>query len=129
MASKNPNHVTSLRSYATYLRHFFHYCHVLRGVLGMHLILVLSGGIAFARCEAIPIMQGIYFSLITSTTVGYGDITPKTGIGQCVSVFLALLGTIFFGLLVSVATQAFTVTIRQYQDASRHAAANAQEGN
>ena len=78
--------------------------------------LVLLGGIGFARCEGIPTAQGIYFSLITSTTVGYGDISPNTGIGQCISVYLAFLGTILFGLVVAVATQAFTMTIREYRN-------------
>jgi voltage-gated potassium channel len=114
MVSKNSSRVTSLKSFWTFTYHFLHYCYVLRGILGVMLLLVILGGIGFARCEGRPISQGVYFSLITSTTVGYGDITPHTGIGQCISVFLALIGTIFFGLVVAVATQAFTVTIHEY---------------
>ena len=59
--------------------------------------------------------------MITATTVGYGDISPATGLGQCLSVFLALLGTVHFGLVVAVATQAFTVTIKEYRTESREA--------
>ena len=114
MTRKQSSSVTSLKTYLTYLSHFIHYCYVLRGLLGIHVVSVLLGGAAFARCESIPLGQGIYFALITSTTVGYGDITPKTGIGQCISVLLALIGTVFFGLVVAVATQAFRVTIREY---------------
>jgi len=117
MASKKSKRVTSLKSFLTFTTHFFHYCHVLRGLLGVQFALVLLGGIGFARCEGIPIVQGVYFSLITSTTVGYGDITPKTGVGQCISIYLAFLGTIVFGLLIAVATQAFTVTIKEYRHA------------
>ena len=115
MDKKKSTAVTSLKSFVTFTSHFVQYCYVLRGLLGMQAALVLLGGIAFSRCEGIPIAQGIYFSLITSTTVGYGDITPKTGIGQVVAVILALVGTILFGLVVAVATQAFKVTIREYQ--------------
>lgn len=114
MTSKKSRGVTFLRSYLTYLSHFAHYCYVLRGLLGTHVALVLLGGAGFAWFEGIPVAQGIYFSLITSTTVGYGDITPSTGLGQCISVLLALIGTVFFGLVVAVATQAFRVTIREY---------------
>jgi hypothetical protein len=117
MASKKSTRVTSLKSFLTFKKHFFHYCHVLRGLLGMHFTLVLLGGIGFAHFEDIAASQGIYFSLITSTTVGFGDIAPKTGIGQCISVYLALVGTVLFGLIVAVATQAFTVTIKEYQHA------------
>jgi hypothetical protein len=114
MTSKRSSGVTFFRSYLTYLSHFAHSCYVLRGLLGTHVLLVLLGGAGFALCERVPIGQGIYFSLITSTTVGYGDITPTTGIGQCISVCLALIGTVFFGLVVAVATQAFKVTIREH---------------
>ena len=102
------------RSYITYLSHFCHYCYVLRELLGAHVAMVLGGGVGFAWCEEIPISQGIYFALITSTTVGFGDITPQTGLGQWVAVALALVGTVFFGLVVAVATQAFRVTISEY---------------
>lgn len=117
MASKKSTHVTPRGSFLTFTTHFFHYCHVLRSLLGIQLVIVMLGGIGFARCEGIPTLQGIYFSLITATTVGYGDITPKTGVGQCISVFLAFIGTIFFGLMVAVATQAFKVTIDEYHHA------------
>ena len=106
--------VTSTKSFVTYLRHFAHYCFILRALLGSHLALVVLSGVAFAWCEGIAAEQGIYFALITSTTVGYGDITPKTGIGQCISVFMALVGTILFGLVVAVATRAFRVTIEEH---------------
>ena len=117
MASKKSTDVTSMKSILTFTSHFFHYCYVLRGLLGAHFGLVLLGGIGFAWCEELRTSQGIYFSLITSTTVGYGDISPNTGIGQCISVLLALIGTILFGLLVAVATQAFRVTINEYRQA------------
>ena len=57
------------------------------------------------------------FALITSTSVGYGDITPDTQIGQLISVPLALIGTVFFGLVVATATRAVTLTVQEYQDA------------
>lgn len=110
-----PHKVSSFRSFLTFTSHFLHYCHVLRGLLGMQLTLVLAGGISFALCEDIPIDQGIYFALITATTVGYGDIAPTTGLGQCISVCIAFMGTIHFGLVIAVATHAFTVTINEYR--------------
>ena len=111
------NDINSLRSFLTFTSHFIHYCYVLRGLLGMQLVLVLRGGLGFALYEGKPIGEGIYFSLITATTVGYGDVSPATGIGRCISVFIAFVGTVHFGLVVAVATQAFTVTIKEYRDA------------
>jgi voltage-gated potassium channel len=114
MVDKLAERILSPRSVLTYASHFLRSCHILRGVLGAHFLVVVLGGVTFSLCERIRITEGIYFALITATTVGYGDITPKTGIGQCISVLLALVGTVFFGLVVAVATRAFTVTVREY---------------
>jgi voltage-gated potassium channel len=106
-----------LHSFRIFVAHFFHICFVLRGVLGVLLVLVLSGGLAVSLCEGFSAWEGIYFAIITSTSVGFGDITPDTVIGQCISVALALIGTIFFGLVVGAATHAVTVASRDYQGA------------
>jgi voltage-gated potassium channel len=107
------NHTPWFKSFWTFNTHFFHYCFVLRGVLGVQISLVLLGGVLVSLIEEISIWEGVYFALITSTTVGYGDITPDSVPGQILSVFLALAGTVFFGLLVAVATRAFSVTIKE----------------
>lgn len=38
------------------------------------------------------IPKGIYWAIVTLTTVGYGDITPVTNIGQIVSGIIMILG-------------------------------------
>ena len=38
------------------------------------------------------IPRSIYWSIVTLTTVGYGDITPKTPIGQFVAAFVMIMG-------------------------------------
>jgi voltage-gated potassium channel len=38
------------------------------------------------------IPRGIYWSIVTLTTVGYGDISPKTGLGQTVAALIMILG-------------------------------------
>lgn len=115
MSSMQSRGAMGVKSFWTFTRHFLHYCFVLRGFLAAQFALMFLGGWLFSQCEQIPLSQGFYFALITSTTVGYGDITPNTGLGQCISVYLAFSGTILFGLIVAVATQAFTVTIDEYR--------------
>ena len=39
---------------------------------------------------SIPV--GMYWAVVTLTTVGYGDVTPQTGIGQVLSVAMMILG-------------------------------------
>lgn len=40
--------------------------------------------------DSIP--RSIYWTIVTLTTVGYGDITPQTNLGQFLSAFIMLLG-------------------------------------
>lgn len=38
------------------------------------------------------IPKSVYWTIVTITTVGYGDITPKTGLGQAIAAFTMLIG-------------------------------------
>ena len=117
MTNTNSKRTPWLQSFNTFNFRFFHACFVMRGVLGVQLMLVLAGGLGVSDCEDISAWEGIYFALITSTSVGYGDITPETLIGQLISVALSLIGTVFFGLVVATATRAVTLTIHEYRGA------------
>ena len=38
------------------------------------------------------IPRSIYWAIVTLTTVGYGDISPQTDLGQCVAAIVMLIG-------------------------------------
>ena len=118
MSTKREIRLVDWKVFVTFQRLFLYYCFILRGLLVAQTLMVILLGLAFAKCENLPIGQGVYFSMITSTTVGFGDIAPKTGLGQCIAVLIAYFGVILFGLMVAVATRAFTVTIDEHMRAS-----------
>lgn len=105
--------VSSFKSFQTFTALLVRYLYILRGLLGAQLALVVGCGLLFAQLEDRELWDGVYFAIISATTVGYGDISPATFPGQLISIFLALLGTIFFGNLVAVSTHAFSMTIKQ----------------
>ena len=53
------------------------------------------------------IPRSIYWAIVTLTTVGYGDIHPKTGLGQALAAVIMILG---YGL-IAVPTGIFTVEV------------------
>ena len=43
-----------------------------------------------AGFDSVP--RGIYWAIVTLTTVGYGDISPQSGVGQAIAALVMLLG-------------------------------------
>ena len=78
------------------------------------LALILTLSIMFyAKSEYQPdkfssIPNAMYWSLITLTTVGCGDVSPVTSIGKVISIFTAFLGVSIVAMLTGIAASAFS---------------------
>ena len=69
-------------------------------------VLVLTGTIFYWRFEDWTIIQALYFSVVTLTTVGYGDLTPTSDGTQIFTIIYILTGLgVLVALLASVAEQ------------------------
>lgn len=69
-------------------------------LIGASFFIIISGAI-FSAIEGIPFTSGLWYSLVTLTTVGYGDITPVTDAGKIFGAFLIIFGVILFSLIIA----------------------------
>jgi hypothetical protein len=87
----------------------------MKELLLLSVLLMALGGIVIAKIEDISIGDGVYFAFVTGLTIGYGDITAATGLGRILSVFIGLIGTVFAGLIVAIASRALHDTLKQFE--------------
>lgn len=52
--------------------------------------------------------EGVWWSIVTMSTVGYGDLVPKTAIGRVLGVIVIFAGIVVFGIAVASLTAAAT---------------------
>ena len=48
------------------------------------------------------VSDGLWWSVQTLTTVGYGDVVPVTPLGRTIGVVMQIIGTVMFGSLIAL---------------------------
>lgn len=81
------------------------------------IFVIVALGLAVTRLEGWDRFDGLYWAFITATTVGYGDIRPVRRTSRVLSVFIALTGILFTGILVAMALHTATTAFGQHVDA------------
>ena len=74
------------------------------------LTIILLGAVVIHLAEGMSLSNGIWWSFVTATTVGYGDTYPVTTPGKFLAVFLMITGIGFVGTLTSTITSFFLHT-------------------
>ena len=77
---------------------------------------LLSGALGFSVVKGIRLSDALYFSVVTITTVGYGDIHPTTGMGRLFAVIIIQGGVSTFTVLLANATESFHLQMFQLHD-------------
>ena len=78
----------------------------LAGVFAFLTLVILAGGMLLARFDGLPFGEAIYLAFVTALTVGFGDLTPRSGAARVVTVVLAFFGMLLFGILIATAVHA-----------------------
>lgn len=68
-----------------------------RGLVTLVGALIAGGTVFYRQVEDFGWVDSFYFTIITLTTVGYGDVSPQTTAGKLFTAFFVLVGV---GLVV-----------------------------
>ncbi|MFQ5456212.1 MAG: potassium channel family protein [Nitrospirota bacterium] len=69
------------------------------------IVVMLIGTVGFIMIEGFSFADAVYFSIVTITTVGYGDIHPATQSGKLLAIFLIIMGVGTFLGVIANATE------------------------
>ena len=83
----------------------------LYGILILFGVVFLIGAIFYHTVEDLSIVESIYFTAMTLTTVGYGDISPSSDVSRLFTAAYAFIGV---GLFLGVAAIAFSSTLHKF---------------
>ena len=78
-------------------------------VLSALLLAMVGLGIVAGRFEGWPLGDSLYFSFVSGLTIGYGDLSPKTGVGRILAITIGACGIMLTALVAAVAVKALTV--------------------
>lgn len=73
-----------------------------RGVLAIAAAVIAAGTVFYRFVEDLRWLDSLYFSVITLTTVGYGDFSPVTDAGKVFTMGYVLVG---IGIFVTLVTE------------------------
>ncbi len=88
-----------------FIKYFLKVSWMLKSLYFAFLALFIAAAFAFSMLEDMPFWDALYLTFITGLTVGYGDLSPQTGIGRIIAIFIAFCGLLLTGVMVATAVQ------------------------
>ena len=91
-----------------FLRLFFLGIYFIAPLLIIFMILISILGQIVGYKESWSRFDALYWSFITAFTVGYGDLRPLKKVSKIISIFIALIGIMFTGVIVAITVLTIT---------------------
>jgi voltage-gated potassium channel len=96
----------------TFFKQFFRGLSLTSPLLLSLAVAITLLGQAVGRKEGWTRFDSLYWSFITATTVGYGDIRPVKQGSKVLAILIAFLGLVLSGIVIAVAVEATTLALR-----------------
>ncbi|MDP0560794.1 MAG: potassium channel family protein [Candidatus Endonucleobacter sp. (ex Gigantidas childressi)] len=98
----------------TFIRLFFLAIYLLAPLLIFLGIVIIIMGQIVCHIEKWNKFDGLYWSCITATTVGYGDIRPLKKVSKILSVLIALTGIMLTGIVIAVTLKSTSIAFEKH---------------
>jgi len=83
-----------------------------RDILITTIIIIITGTLAYHYLEGWSYIDSLYFSVVTLTTIGYGDFSPQTDAGKLFTILYIVAG---IGMILS-----FINTVQHHYTYMKH---------
>ena len=103
----------------TFLKEFLFDIWVTSPLLLSLALIITALGQFVGKKEGWSPSDSFYWSFITATTVGYGDIKPQRKLSKLLSIVIALTGLTMTGILVAVAVHSATIALAAHDAAMK----------
>ncbi|MDT2614105.1 potassium channel family protein [Enterococcus dongliensis] len=80
------------------------------------LVVLMIGTFFYHNIEGMTYLDGLYFSVMTLATVGYGDLAPQTAVGKLFTIGYVLIGV---GILTAMIAN-FNRALVEYHQKKRN---------
>lgn len=93
------------------MKKLIHFANNPKYVLIAFVVNIVAVAIIYALIESVSVSDGLWWAVVTASTVGYGDISPATTGGQLLASYFILSNFIILGPLIIA-----TVLLRLIED-------------
>ncbi|MEM6811427.1 MAG: potassium channel family protein [Pseudomonadota bacterium] len=100
----------------TFLKLFLWAIYFVSPLLLLLVLVIICLGQIVTYLEKWNKFDGLYWSFVTATTVGYGDMRPLKKVSKLLSVLIALTGIIFTGIILAAAVQTVSMSLEKHLD-------------
>ncbi len=91
-----------------------------RKVVVVGVLFVILGIVFYHLVEKLSWLNSAYFTVITLSTVGYGDIVPHTPAGKVFTIFYVFVGITIFVAIARIIVQYAALRRYRHEQESKH---------